>query len=64
MNYRLVNPVVVFNLRFRWPQELEKYSDKAISHLYEDFTNSDDSGRNDEKFPEWFELLDAYENPA
>lgn len=45
------------NLRYRWPKELEPYSDQEIAELYDDFAMSDDHGNNDENFPKWFELL-------
>ena len=44
----------VYNLRFRWPTQLAKYSDDAILSRYIDFGFSEDMGNNDEKFPEWF----------
>jgi hypothetical protein len=50
---------VVPNLRHRWPNELGAFSDDAIAALYEDFSLSDDAGNNDEKFPEWFDLLNT-----
>lgn len=52
---------VVPNLRHRWPLELKPYSDKAIAAAYEDFSLSDDFGDNDVKFPEWFSMLNAYQ---
>lgn len=48
---------IVPNLRVRWPNELEAFSDNAVAALYEDFAISEDFGDNDEKFPEWFDML-------
>lgn len=48
---------IVPNLRYRWPKELEPYSDQAIAELYYDFAMSDEHGNNDENFPKWFEFL-------
>lgn len=55
---------VVPNLRYRWPKELENYSDRIIALLYEDFYFSEDAGNNDEKFPEWFGMLNQYQTEA
>lgn len=49
---------IVPNLRYKWRKELEPFSDDAIAALYEDFSLSADHGNNDEKFPEWFDLLE------
>jgi hypothetical protein len=48
---------IVRNLRHRWPDELTPFSDRAILDLYTDFAQSEDYGNNDEKFPEWFDML-------
>lgn len=48
---------IVPNLRHRWPKELSVFSDTAIAMAYEDFSISDDFGNNDEKFPEWFDVI-------
>jgi len=48
---------IVPNLRNRWKDELEPFTDNAIASLYEDFSMSDDHGNNDEKFPTWFDDL-------
>lgn len=45
----------IYNLRFRWKEELKNYTDAQILSRYIDFSFSDDAGNNDEKFPEWFE---------
>ncbi len=45
------------NIRRRWP-ELDKYSDNEVAELYENFSLSEDFGNNDEKFPEWFDMLE------
>lgn len=52
---------LIYNLRFRWPKELEPYSDKAIVAMYLDFSTSEDCGDNDAKLPEWFSELPSYE---
>jgi hypothetical protein len=49
---------VLPNLLSRWP-ELSKYPPDAVAELYEDFSMSDDYGNNDEKFPEWFDMLNT-----
>jgi len=49
---------IVPNLRSRWAKELEPYTDNAIAELYENFSMSDEYGNNDEKFPEWFPMLE------
>lgn len=50
---------IVPNLRARWKKELEPYSDDKVAALYENFSLSADFGDNDEKFPEWFDMLEA-----
>lgn len=51
---------IVPNLRYRWPKELEKFTDNQIAGLYEDFSMSDEVGDNDAKLPLWFEMLVEY----
>ena len=51
---------IVSNLRHRWNKELDPYADVTIYALYDDFSLSDEFGNNDEKFPDWFVLLDDY----
>jgi hypothetical protein len=58
------NENTIKNLRFRWKEELSKYSDKVVAALYEDFSMSEDYGNNDEKFPLWFDLLSEYKKDA
>lgn len=41
------------NLRGRWP-ELETWDDDKLAELYEWFSESEDYGNNDHKFPTWF----------
>lgn len=48
------------NLRYRWPKELEPFSDNQVAACYEDFGQSEDFGNNDEKFPLWFDMLEEY----
>lgn len=48
------------NLRFRWKDELAPFSDNAIARAYEEFEQSEDFGNNDEKFPEWFNIIQQY----
>lgn len=61
MNYRPVNANIVYNLRYRWRNELSAFSDEAICHMYEDFSNSEDYGNNDELLPKWFDDLPYYQ---
>lgn len=51
---------VVPNLRFRWKDELAKFSDNQIAEAYEHFSQSEDYGNNDEKFPMWFDMISSY----
>lgn len=62
MNKRTANTIrlIVPNLRHRWPKELDKFSDTAIAKAYEDYSLSEDCGNNDEKFPEWFGIINSY----
>lgn len=48
------------NLRYRWPKELEPFTDNQIAACYEDFYFTDDAGNNDEKFPEYFCEISSY----
>jgi hypothetical protein len=48
------------NLRERWPDELKPYTDNQVACCYEAFSLSDEFGNNDEKFPEWFDLIKGY----
>lgn len=57
-NIQTVIKYSVPNLRRRWPKELEKYSDRAIALVYDYFYFSEDAGNNDEKFPEWFDMIE------
>jgi len=41
------------NLRDRWP-ELKQWDDNKLAELYENFSQSDEYGDNDARFPEWF----------
>lgn len=47
-------------LRERWPKELEKYSDRVVAAMFNDFYFSMDAGDNDSRFPAWFDLLPDY----
>ena len=51
---------LTYNLRYRWKEELAPYDDCTLYFLYNDFALSEDFGNNDEKFPNWFDLLPAY----
>jgi hypothetical protein len=53
--------ITVPMLRSRWPRELEKYSNRVIAVLFNDYYFSTDAGNNDAKFPEWFAFLDDYQ---
>lgn len=48
---------IVPNLRNRWREELKEFDDDVIAAVYEHFSLSDDHGNNDEKFPEWFDVI-------
>lgn len=47
---------IVSNLRFRWPKELEAYSDVKLINEYDEFASSDQFGNNDENFLEFLKL--------
>jgi hypothetical protein len=51
---------IVPNLRHRWPEELKPYTDNQVAACYENFSLSDDYGNNDNKFPQWFGMLEEY----
>lgn len=48
---------IVENLRRRWPNELVKFTDKQVAQAYREFSQSEDHGNNDEKFPLWFDVI-------
>jgi hypothetical protein len=61
MATKMADEALIRNLRQRWPEELQSFSDKALIKCYNDFALSDEWGNNDEKFPEWFCMLPHYE---
>jgi hypothetical protein len=50
---RIEDEAIVYNLRSRWPKELEAMSDQALLNTYDQFALSEDFGDNDAKFLEW-----------
>ena len=49
--------LIVPNLRARWPEQLRPFPDEAVARLYDDFSQSDEHGDNDARFPQWFAML-------
>lgn len=50
---RIADDNLVYNLRFRWPVELDGFSDAELVNHYDEFALSDWFGNNDERFLEW-----------
>jgi hypothetical protein len=46
---------IVYNLRQRWPNELEGLSDVVLVNEYDQFAMSEMFGDNDARFLEWLE---------
>lgn len=56
---KIQDEAIVYNLRFRWPNELSEISDAELVNIYDCFAASDDFGNNDEKFLEYMNALRA-----
>jgi len=52
--------LILPNIKYRWPELFEKYTNNQIAAAYEDFNMSADAGNNDAKFPEWFDEIGSY----
>lgn len=59
MTTKLADANLVYNLRFRWKEELKQYKDHQLVQMYDDFCFTEDaegrpySGNNDERFLEF-----------
>lgn len=56
---RIEDEAILYNLRTRWPKELEHLSDQMLIDTYDDFARSDMFGDNDARFLEWMEDVES-----
>lgn len=52
---KIADDNLLYNLRSRWPEELEKFNDVTLVNEYDKFSVTDRFGNNDERFLEWME---------
>lgn len=48
------------NIKLKWPDLANNYTDNQIAACYEDFSMSEDAGDNDKEFESWFSEIKNY----
>ena len=50
---QIQDKAILYNLRYRWPEELKEVADEKLLEIYSEFSVSEDYGNNDEHFLEF-----------
>lgn len=56
---RVADEALLYNLRFRWKEELKQFSDATLINEYDNFALSDMWGDNDARFLEWMSAVES-----